>query len=87
MNFWDTVKGHQLADVLIQTLPDLTDFLGKMQRTSKPVQYVRREETCMVGNCIEREILAGARLIGVYPYSSASENEAEQSVIVFETEN
>lgn len=85
MNFWDTVKGHHLADVLIQELPNLSDSLGKIQGSFQTFQYVRRVKSCATGDCIEKEIMTGAHLVGIYPCSEPKSDQ-DESIIVFETE-
>lgn len=36
MTFWDTVRGHHLADVLIRELPKLNQNLEKMNKAKQP---------------------------------------------------
>lgn len=40
MNFWETVKGHALADILMHNLPQIADSL---QELTEEVKDLRKE--------------------------------------------
>lgn len=58
MDFWNTVKGNQLADVLIQCLPELTkektQHIEKFQDEQKALEY------------IDERLMDGEKLIQVF---------------------
>ena len=52
--FWDTVKGHRLADVLIDCLPELA---------TKKEQYTIQRYDFEVKQMIDKELSKGARVV------------------------
>lgn len=62
-SFWDTVKGYQLADVLIATLPKLT-------KEKKTKQYIKNygSSACLSElelKDIQRELDSGSRIVAM----------------------
>lgn len=59
VTFWDTIKGQQLAEILIRELPKLTN--------SKE-QYTENLPDEEVHYFLEKKLKAGKRYIGHYSY-------------------
>lgn len=59
VTFWDTIKGQQLAEILIRELPKLTN--------SKE-QYTENMPDEEVHYFLEKKLKAGERYIGHYSY-------------------
>lgn len=51
MNFWETIRGHHLADVLIRCLPEIAE--------KKKEQYVKRVNLTLFETSILEEIQKG----------------------------
>lgn len=83
-SFWDTVKGQQLADVLIKYLPTV----AKNERVAKNAtvpkrtkQYVKLIESEKAKNCIEFNLEIGARVAHMESYIDNGKN---MTLIIFE---
>ena len=58
LNFWDTLRGNNLADTLIRELPKITDLLkGKEEKEQFIVTISRRE----VPLYIKEQLMLGRR--------------------------
>ena len=57
--FWNTMKGQQLAEILIRELPKLTK--GKEQ-------YIETMKPCNVHRFLNERIKAGDRYVGQHTY-------------------
>lgn len=57
--FWDTVKGHRLADVLIDCLPKLTT------KKDKKEQYTIQRYDFDAKKMIDEELSKGARVVAM----------------------
>lgn len=61
MSFWDTVLGNRLAEVLIRTLPELTEKLSKKE------QYGTLVPNDEVAIYIDKRLQDGERFITSMP--------------------
>lgn len=86
-SFWDTVKGQQLADILIEYLPTV----AKNERVAKnaTVQKQTKQYTMVVNlhyaqQKIAEELDSGAKIVHVIPCSTNQIN--NELFVVFEKE-
>lgn len=80
-SFWDTVKGQQLADNLIEYLPTVAKNATVQKRTKQYTALV----TSFDIEKINKELQAGAKIVHVVPCSGCS-NRLSHLFIVFEKE-
>ena len=71
MDFWNTVKGQRLADVLIQYMPSI--------KAKKTKQYGTYVDFYDLGNLIESEIADGAKVVSTTQFMA-------EVYVVFEKE-
>jgi len=67
MTFWDTVRGHQLADTLIRKLPDLTESLSKGKRQIVKTYPKHYAEDKLLVHALEDQIRKGFILDHILP--------------------
>lgn len=86
-SFWDTVKGQQLADILIEYLPTV----AKNERVAKnaTVQSHTKQYTTIVNvhnaqQTIAKQLNSGAKIVHVVPCSINQTN--NNLFVVFEKE-
>ena len=65
MSFWDTVRGYNLADILMYNLPKIAEALQENRK--KPQQNVKQMPATEVYDYLRKEFLAGRRLIQTMP--------------------
>lgn len=70
-SFWDTVKGRQLADVLIHYLPVVAKNATVQKRIK---QYVKLIECEKAKNCIEFNLEIGAKVAHMESYIDNGKN-------------
>lgn len=57
MKFWDTVKGHNLADVLIYCLPKLVE-----KSNEKTEQYIMIADNREISKIVNEELKKGSKV-------------------------
>lgn len=59
MDFWDTIRGNHLADVLIRHLPKLTEALNDLQKPVKRTQHAQVVDKDAVATYLNEEFEKG----------------------------
>lgn len=62
-SFWDTVKGHQLADVLIKYLPTIAKNATVQKQTKQYTMIIRNSNK----KAIDDELNLGAKIVSITP--------------------
>jgi hypothetical protein len=67
MNFWDTVMGHNLAEVLIRNLPKIADSLNNLQKPVKRTQHAKVVDKDAVATYLNGEFEKGYVFVSATP--------------------
>lgn len=67
-SFWDTVKGQQLADILIEYLPTVAKNTTVQKQTKRYTMVIRNSNT----KAIDDELKSGAKMILVHSVGTDS---------------
>lgn len=67
-SFWDTVKGQQLADILIEYLPTIAKNTTVQKQTKQYTMVIRNSNT----KAIDDELKSGAKMILVHSVGTDS---------------
>lgn len=80
-SFWDTVKGHKLADILIECLPIIVKNAAAQKQAE---QYTKLIECNKAQDCIEFNLQLGAKVVYMESYTDNNKN---MMLIIFERRN
>lgn len=62
-SFWDTAKGQQLADILIEYLPTVAKNATVQKQTKQYTMLIRYSNT----KAIDDELKSGAKIVSITP--------------------